>query len=669
MSKRHSPTRRAVIAGGGAAVAGAALSAKSVSAKAEPVAGNKRQEIGINNDQKSGVTSVLEPPFAVVALNRLGFGPRRLQLGPEQEPRNPDAIFISDFETPTGNNFETRDDISFFNSLGYDDEQRLSAYLDNQFNESLSDPEPTQRMNQFPTEFTTLDDSLEALYIARECRDFSDYARPLWEVERAKFNRAIYSRRQLKELMVDFWHNHFSIFGGDSRDTYVSWPDWDRLMRTHAFGNFHQFLSATAKHPAMLVYLDNFISGRAGSGEFNENYGRELLELHSMGAENYAGTVDPTRDPDLIPTLAENPYAALNDPDIQAFGYDTIDIAAAYVDLDVYSAARALTGWTFDDDHIDNNGSRCGPGTFLILDEWHDTQPKAFLSLDRLRIGADGNAQDEGELVIKLLAYHPATANYIARKLTRRLLSDNPPQSVVDAAAQTFMDNRLHPRQIERTIRTIVMSPEFRDPALFNTKIKRPFDYVVSAARAAGGDHTFRFDDNSNDFLNKYNEAGQRQFWWQTPDGYPDTRDHWQGSTGLVKAWRAVDRLIDRDDENDATRWMRIIDITLDNVGSNPSPRELVEFWCHWILGFTPPGGWAGPADSGFGSGTLLGQQCMRFMTQQFQSGVIDEGVWGVDQRINPASDLQTNSSPNYWHERLRGMVALILWSPQFMQR
>jgi hypothetical protein len=188
--------------------------------------------------------------------------------------------------------------------------------------------------------------------------------------------------------------------------------------------------------------------------------------------------------------------------------------------------------------------------------------------------------------------------------------------------------------------------------------------------RAARCDYTWRFDDSDTDrFLREYEAAGQRLYWWRTPDGYPDERAVWMGSNTLVQNWRVVDWLVDENNDNDSTRVMRIVDTTLENFADDPTPRELVAFWCEWILGFTPEGGWVGPVGTFWqNEPTELGTVLMRFITQQFDSADQDAPPYPAELGI-PRNELREDPSPNRWHRRLRGLVQLILWSPNFMQR
>ncbi len=654
--------------------AAAVASAGAVSA-AEPkqptISGGSDARLSTVVEKGLGSTGVVEPPFAVKALNKIGFGPARRSLGNVQI--NPDVILSSGFEVPVSN-FATQDDVSHFLALGSTDNERLNNYVEEQLNPLPEDPDFQNRLASAPGSFDTLGLPLSTVWSERECGNFSDYSRPYFETERFMFNAATYSRWQLYYQLVDFWNDHLNIFGRLDRDTYVSWASWNRdVLRTHALGNFYEMIITSAKHPAMLRYLDNFVNGRGGS--INENYCRELFELHCLGSENYAGNLGQR----FVEALPENPYTALNDEDLnsQALGAladPSLEVARFYVDDDVLTAAQAMTGWRYEDE---NTGNSCGTGAFITDEQEHNSDStKAVLTLGTSAIPSNLDAETEGRLIVKLAAYHPGTATYVARKLCTRLVSDNPPQSLVDKAAATFFANRKAGDQIKRTVRTILTSDEFK-ASLQGEKVKRPFEYVVSAMRAAGADYTFRMnDDTSNDFINRYNNTGQRLFDWRTPDGYPDERGHWEGSNNLVQCWRTIDWLLDRDYRDSQDRVMRVMDITLNNLAGNPTPRQLVEFWCNWILGFTPSGGWTGPNFTPYQNApTDVGRSALQFITQQGFGGFGDLSGQNADAPLQPSDEpinrasLDTDSFPDYWHRRLNGMVKVILWSPQFMQR
>ncbi|MBB5206627.1 DUF1800 domain-containing protein [Chiayiivirga flava] len=659
MVSELSGARRAIVTGLGAAALGSV-----VPVGAQP--GRNALSHAIAAATKGLAEPV--PPLAVRALHRLGFGPARRKLKAAALPSGPDDVFNSDFESQgeLGS-----DDIGYFNSLGGTDDERLEAYVTEQLAPSLIDDSDLEaRLAAYPGSFAVSRQSLATVFSQRACRSFDEYVRPYREVEKLALTRAVYSRRQLYELTVDFWHNHFNVYAPLSNHTYASWHSWDRdVIRRYAYGNFYNFLYATATHVTMLRYLDNYRS----DVRFNENYAREVMELHTLGAENYRGLAEPLG----VDALETNPYTVLGDDELDdpslagglALSSPSRSIAAYYVDNDVYEAAKALTGWRY---RRSETGTSCDTAAFYTDDADHTGGQKSVLGRGLLTHTADLPAEQDGRIALKLMAYHPATARHIARKLCQRLIADDPPESVVTAAANTFYANRLSSQQISRTIRTIVLSPEFKDPALWGSKIRRPLELVVAAMRAGGCNHTFREDDptnTSNDFINTFASTGQRLFNWRPPDGYPDHREHWQGSNTMVQGWRTIDWLTDRDAMDDSKRVMRIVDITLENIQGDPTARQVVEFWCNWLLGYTPDGGWTGPVGTPWSAApTAIGKQALRFF---IQSGFPqrDRNLWTEDSDPIPRDKFRVNQDFEDWNRRTRGLVALILWSPNFAQR
>ncbi len=643
---------------GAGSLTGLAATTTSTLAK-EPATsiGSRRQAL------KSGSDSTLTPPFAVRVLSKMGFGLNRGITG--SSGGNPDVILASGFESLT-TNFAATGDLAYFQSLGSTDDERLTAYVDEQLSPTDEDPELDARMAEHAASFTQLDQSQTALYSQYECAGFSEYRRPLDEVEKFTLNAACYSRWQLRELMVDFWHNHLNVFARINPDVSVSWVSWDRdVMRANVFGNFYDLIYTSSQHVAMLRYLDNYVNGRDGA--INENYCRELFELHCLGSESYVGNENPR----FVETLNENPYtvlndAELNDPSLGFLADPSLPIAAVYTDDDVLTAAQSMTGWRYGDENTDDS---CGSGLFFAQEDEHNKDStKAVLMLGVAAIPSGLDAETEGRLIVKLAAYHPATARHIAKKLCQRLISDTPPESVIDAAAATFFAHRKSPDQIARTLRTILLSSEFKSPTQWGAKVRRPFEYVVSAMRAAGCDYTWRLDDStSSNFNRAFDAVGQKLFDWRTPDGYPDDRAHWEGSTTLVQGWRTIDFLLDRNVSDEENRVMRAIDITLNSLSGNPTPRQLVEFWCNWTLGFSPAGGWSGQG-SYANAPTDIGRAALQFMTQDYPGDLADAETWGADTPI-PRSDLVRDAGSERWRSRLTGLVKLVLWSPQFLQR
>ena len=340
--------------------------------------------------------------------------------------------------------------------------------------------------------------------------------RVVLELSEQKLLRSIYSERQLQEVLTDFWFNHFNVDARKGRDRFML-TEYERdAIRPHVLGTFRDLLEATAKSPAMLFYLDNWMSadpagphadmsqplagggpvrrGRFGGGGFgfpvpqpprqnaeqgkkapkglNENYGRELMELHTLGVDG------------------------------------------GYTQKDVTEVARAFTGWTIQN-------PRQGAG-FRFEPRIHDTGEKVVLGH---RIKAGGGMGD-GEQVLDILATHPSTARFIATKLARRFVSDTPPPALVDRAAARFRETRGDLREVMRTILT---SPEFLSPDAFRVKVKTPLEFVASALRTTGADVQ-----NALPLVRTMQQLGMPLYFCQPPTGYKDTADGWVNTGAIV---------------------------------------------------------------------------------------------------------------------------------------
>jgi uncharacterized protein (DUF1800 family) len=287
-------------------------------------------------------------------------------------------------------------------------------------------------------------------------------------LQQEKLLRAVYSERQLEEVLVDFWFNHFNVFAGKGMvRAYVS--DYERdAIRPHVLGNFRDMLGATAKSPAMLFYLDNWLS--KGSG-LNENYARELLELHTLGVDG------------------------------------------GYTQQDVVNVARAFTGWTMR--------PREGSG-FIFVPARHDRGEKIVLGHT---IKAGGGV-DDGERVLDIVAAHPATAKHIATELAIRFVSDTPPAALIDRVAAKFVDTKGDLREV---MRTLLSSPEFMSPDAYRAKVKTPFEFVVSALRATGADVRVAMP-----LARSLKDMGMQPYFCQPPTGYDDTAASWVNAGALV---------------------------------------------------------------------------------------------------------------------------------------
>ena len=322
------------------------------------------------------------------------------------------------------------------------------------------------------------------------------------ELMQAKLLRAIDSERQLDEVMTDFWFNHFNVFINKGSDRFLVTSYERDAIRPHALGKFEDLLVATAKSPAMLFYLDNWMSvgpdsevglgiaprgrrngrdrraqyrpvkakGKAPSG-LNENYGRELMELH------------------------------------------TLSVNGGYTQKDVTEVAKVFTGWTIDQP---KNG-----GEFRFNPRMHEPGDKIVLGH---KIKGDG--EKEGLEVLHLLATNPKTAHFISQKLAMRFVSDEPPPALVDRMAQTFLKKH---GDIREVLRTMFQSPEFWSPETYRAKVKTPLEFVVSAVRASGAQV-----DDARPLINALNSMGMMPYGMQPPTGYSMKASSWVNSSALL---------------------------------------------------------------------------------------------------------------------------------------
>ncbi|HXQ97763.1 MAG TPA: DUF1800 domain-containing protein, partial [Candidatus Limnocylindrales bacterium] len=306
---------------------------------------------------------------------------------------------------------------------------------------------------------------------------------------------AVYSERQLQEQLTDFWFNHFNIFAYKDQDIYLVSSFERDAIRPYLFGKFRDMLGATAHHPAMLVYLDNWLSGDPGAVErakhaspverrtwkdlpglgnksgLNENYGRELMELHTLGVDG------------------------------------------GYTQQDVIQAAKCFTGWTVRD-----------PGArpdFVFDYRIHDPSSKKVLG----KTFKHGGVRD-GEEVLDLLVKQKATAHHLSYQLAEHFVSDNPPPALVDRVAKAFEKSK---GDLRETVRTMIYSPEFWSRDSYRAKIKTPFELVASSARALGADV-----DSPTPLVNWVARIGEPLYQCQPPTGYKDNMETWVNTGALL---------------------------------------------------------------------------------------------------------------------------------------
>jgi uncharacterized protein (DUF1800 family) len=351
----------------------------------------------------------------------------------------------------------TRAEATLFDTLGH------AGYVDYHLNASaIDDTYCADRLVEFETLQLTPKQGLSF-----------DAWTFLTEPIAAYMTRHIYSKRQLQEVMVEFWTDHFNTF------LWKAWrvfPSFHRdVIRRHALGNWRQMLFAVARHPAMLEYLDNTSNFW---GRQNENFARELLELH------------------------------------------TLSIEGGYPEADVFDVGRCFTGWT-----VNWNESSNTYGTFRYDNAGHDPYRKYLLGRE---IPAGGGIRD-GETVLNILAFHPRTLNHLARKLCTKFVCYDPPQALVDQVAESLRTSNGDIKTVLRLILSPATLATFAKP-----KFKRPYHFVVSSVRGLNG-----FVGNMYDFWwEMINRTDQVPFYWPAPNGYPDRADAWMGS--LQPRWYAA---------------------------------------------------------------------------------------------------------------------------------
>jgi uncharacterized protein (DUF1800 family) len=365
------------------------------------------------------------------------------------------------------------------------------------------------------------------------------------ELNASRILRAAYSERQLQEVMVDFWSNHFNVFVGKGADRWFL-TSYDRdVIRPNALGKFRDLLEATAKSPAMLFYLDNFqsVSPQAGAGNrrraldglFGGNRRNRRMNDDRMerrrdrqtprgGDEEAAMTRAPQQQQQPAP---QRPRRGINENYArELMELHTLGVDGGYTQKDVQEVARAFTGWTI----IAPRGAagafeglRERAGTFQFVARLHDAGEKTVLGQKI----PSGGGQEDGRRVLDILTRHPSTARFIATKLARRFVTDDPPPALVARVAAAFTRSD---GDIRDTLRALFSSPEFNSAEARRAKIKTPFELAVSSLRALGA------ETNGGAALHQWiARMGEGLYQYQAPTGYPDTAEHWVNTGGLLE--------------------------------------------------------------------------------------------------------------------------------------
>jgi len=342
------------------------------------------------------------------------------------------------------------------------------------------------------------------------------------ELMQAKILRAVMSERQLEEVLVDFWFNHFNVFIGKGQvREYLNEYERD-VIRPHVLGNFRELLGATAQSPAMLFYLDNFQSqapaGAVTLGPGNTDRRGRGGQPQPRRPGQMPGQVRPgqMQIPIMPQPQPNRPQRGLNENYArELMELHTLGVDAGYTQQDVVELARILTGWTIDRPQLG--------GSFVFRPQSHDAGEKVLLGTKF----PGGKGMEEGERALDLLASHPATAKHIAFKLAQRFVADTPPQPLVDRAAKKFTETKGNLREVTRVI---ITSPEFFAADAYRAKVKTPFEFVVSAARAANANIV-----NAQPIVNSLRtDLGMPLYGCQPPTGYSMTADAWVNTGSLL---------------------------------------------------------------------------------------------------------------------------------------
>lgn len=334
------------------------------------------------------------------------------------------------------------------------------------------------------------------------------------ELQQAKIIRAVYSERQLQEVMTDFWFNHFNVFINKGADRVLTTSYERDVIRPRVFGKFEDLLKATAESPAMLFYLDNWMSASPNIKTLSRDELRQMRR--QRGGFGRFGGMRPGAMPNQNGMIPQRRARGLNENYArEIMELHTLGVDGGYTQKDVQEVARCFTGWTL---RQPRNGAE-----FVFNPLMHDDGEKIVLGK---KIPSGGGIKD-GYAVIHLLATHPSTAKFISTKLARKFVSDNPPQSLVDRMAETF---RKTGGDIRETLRAMFTSPEFFAAENYRAKIKTPFEMTVSAVRAIGA------DTNAGPQFHRWiAQMGEGLFLCQPPTGYADTAEHWVNTGALLE--------------------------------------------------------------------------------------------------------------------------------------
>ncbi len=443
-------------------------------------------------------------------LNRIAYGPRRSdwqraeELGPEGYVRwqlEPERIVDTQLDAK----------LDGLPTLTMDISQIYRDYP------------PPQRVERLMRQDEELDEDARRR-IAQQSRV------PLQELGAARIMRAVESERQLTEVLVDFWFNHFNVFSSKGQVRFLLTSYERDAIRPHVMGSFRRMLGAVAHSPAMLVYLDNWQS----AAEENRKVAGQAPRARNDAVEDAirrmqmsGRTINPQRMQQLQRQRRGNRPPGLNENYArELMELHTLSVDGGYSQEDVREVARALTGWTL------TLGGRSPEDTgFVFRPDWHDAEEKIVLDREL----PQGRGLEDGEDVLDMLAAHPSTATFIATKLCRKFIADEPPAALVDTVAGAFLRTG---GNLRATTAAVLLSDEFLGPEYHAVKVKSPLEFLASTARA------LEVPVGTNGQLGRVlRQLGAPLYGASPPTGYPDTAEEWTSANAILARMNAGSQL------------------------------------------------------------------------------------------------------------------------------
>ncbi len=429
-----------------------------------------------------------------VALNRVTFGARDLDVATVQASGWP-AWVTDQLAPPVG------------------DDPNLAAFLANQTLHieytagtgtqgswaAVKEDRPLNYLNADPAVLWNIGGQAGVTIASNERLRISQ------ELAAATWIRNTHSHYQLREFMTDFWHNHFNIGKVENALATALLPVYDRAaIRPNVFGNFRALLEANATSSSMLIYLDNWVSTATTP---NENYGSEIMELHTLGGAAYYGTASGT-----LPT-------GINGTTV------------GFTDADVVQASRAMSGWTIQYGQRGASTALPNNGLFIYNAAQHNTQAGTLLGIDISKLTG---SMAQGRKFLDMIAYHPATATFICTKLAKRIFGDTPPQSVIDRAVAMWNNTQLATDQIGQVLHSILLDGDeiMTAPII---KVRRPYERIIALARTT--DMVVNASTVMTSVLDPLNDG---LFAWQAPNGRPDTNAYWLATGATIATWNLL---------------------------------------------------------------------------------------------------------------------------------